>query len=68
VVDFFGHPIEVGDRYFYGSPPTFGRVIVVRVTSIMLETGADKWDKTSTTMNCKSPEKGVCLDKVETDE
>lgn len=67
IVDFFGNLIEIGDRYFYGSPPTFGRVIKLRQTSIMLETGANRWDNTSTTMNCKSPATGVCLDKTPED-
>ena len=61
--DFFGNPIHVLDRYFYGHPPVVGQVIKVRRTSILLETGADSQGR-STTMNCRSPERGICLDKV----
>ena len=54
VVDHFGNLIEVGDRYFYGAPPTTGVVSMVKVSTIELECG----------MKCKSPDKGICLDKI----
>jgi len=65
--DHFGNEIEVGDRYFYGSPCTHGIVIQLRKTSIMLECGAESWRNINRTMNCKSPEKGICIDKAPED-
>lgn len=65
IVDFFGHEIEVGDRYFYGSPPTAGIVILVLRRRIVIDRGANPFTGVNETMNCKSPEKGICIDKVE---
>lgn len=66
--DHFGNEIEVGDRYFYGSPPTHGIVIKIRQMSIVIETGGSRWEpNVNHTMNCKSPDKGVCLDRVPED-
>jgi len=65
--DYFGNEIKLHDRYFYGSPPTAGTVIKVNLMSIVLDIGAKGWAKTNMTMNCKSPEKGVCLDKIPED-
>ncbi len=59
--DHFGNTIEVGDRFFYYE--TVGRVIRIRRTSLMMETGADKYTNVSTSMNVKSPFRGICLDK-----
>ena len=65
--DHFGNAIEVGDRYFYGSPPTHGVVIKLRTSSLMLDIGACRWTGANATMNCKSPEKGICIDRVPAD-
>ena len=65
LVDFLGNEIEVHDVYLYGSPITIGRVIKIRQKSIMIETGYDKWTRGNGTMNCKSPDKGVCLNKAD---
>lgn len=65
--DFFGNPIEVGDRYYYGSPPTRGTVIKLRKTSIVIERGVNTAG-VNLTMNCKSPATGICVDKVPQDQ
>ena len=64
VVDFNDNLIEVGDRYFYGSPPTNGVVIQIKHTSIVIETEVHIYNSDGSTMNCKSPDKGICIDKV----
>ena len=51
LVDFFGRTIAEGDIFLLGNPPRVGRVIRVRRASILLETGADQWDRTSTTIS-----------------
>jgi hypothetical protein len=75
VVDHFGNLIEVGDAYFYGSPPTAGKVVKINRSSIVLEIAVIQeamWKggkveiiqvEPPLTMTCRSPEKGVCLDK-----
>ena len=63
ILDFFGHEIEIGDRYFYGSPPTAGVVVKLKSSSLVLVVGVD-WNGANATMSCKSPEKGICIDKV----
>ncbi len=65
IIDHFGNDIEVGDRYFYGSPPTHGVVLKLRTSSIMIEVGSRLG--VSSTMDCKSPRKGICIDKVPDD-
>ncbi len=62
-VDFFGTPIMVGDRYFYGAPPTPGLVVKVGKTTITLDVGAG-YHGENRTMLARSPDKGVCLDRV----
>lgn len=67
-VDYFGNTIEVGDAYFYGSPPTAGIVVKVNRTSIILEEkhvydGEVINIEPPVLMTCKSPQRGVCLDK-----
>lgn len=71
LVDHFGNIIEIGDAYFYGSPPTAGRVTKISARSIEItshgqvwDDGFAKWVDGETTMKCSSPEKGVCLDKT----
>tara|TARA_R110002094_G_scaffold174597_3_gene155362 strand:- start:151 stop:558 length:408 start_codon:yes stop_codon:yes gene_type:complete len=59
-VDYFGHLVEIGDRFFCGNPCAAGEVIKIMGKSIMLQVDHN------CTMNFKSPEKGVCLDKVPT--
>lgn len=61
--DFNGQVIEVGDRYFTGNPPAAGRVIKVRKTSLLLETGADFLGR-SRMRGVKSPDQGICMDKI----
>lgn len=61
--DYFGNAIEVGDRYYYGSPPTRGTVIKLRKTSILIERGGNTAG-INLTMNCKSPDTGICVDRV----
>jgi len=61
--DHFGNLIEVGDRYFYGSPSHNGTVIKIMGGSIMLDLGPNRIGE-EVNMKCKSPEKGVCLDKI----
>lgn len=68
LVDYFDNLIEVGDAYFYGAPPTAGRVVKINRTSIILEVpafheGEEMQVEPPVLMKCKSPEKGVCLDK-----
>jgi len=68
IVDYFGNLIEIGDAYFYGAPPTAGRVVKINRSSIILEVPCFYGDdeigvETPSLMTCKSPEKGVCLDK-----
>ena len=67
VVDHFGTLIEPGDRYFYGSPPTHGLVVKITGRSLLLDIGMGRWDRVNRTMKCKSPEKGVCIDKTPLD-
>lgn len=59
--DFTGRVVEVGQTFFCGNPPTIGRVIKIRKTSIMLECGADYAGRNQT-MNVRSPDGGVILD------
>ncbi len=72
-VDYFGNIIEVGDAYFYGSPPRAGKVTAVKTSTIELTYFKVQWDHKedrwaqsdeTDTMTCGSPEKGVCLDKT----
>lgn len=63
--------IEIGDAYFYGAPPQLGRVIAIRGSSIEIEYPAKVWNDTKSqwvqgkgTMNCRSPEKGLCIEKT----
>jgi hypothetical protein len=59
--DFFGELIEVGDDYFYGSPPTNGTVKRIVGGTIIVE----YYDNIGeSTMRCASPERGVCLNKI----
>lgn len=64
--DFFGHVIEIGDRYFYGSPTVVGVVCKIKhkTIEIQLEKSPRTTSGDSTIMKCKSPDKGVCLDKI----
>ena len=66
VKDFFGNVIEIGDRYFYGSPDVVGVVCNIKQKTIViqLEKSPRSTYGNSKTMNCKSPDKGVCLDKI----
>jgi hypothetical protein len=57
IVDFHGTEIKIGDRYFYGSPPTIGFVAAIKVKTITINTDYGF-------MNCKSPDKGICIDRV----
>lgn len=59
--DFFGNFIEVGDKYFYGAPTVTGVVCKIRIKSIEIE---EILKGRRTSMNCKSPDKGICLDKI----
>lgn len=61
--DFNGRLIEVGDRFFIGNPPAFGRVIRIRKSSIELEIGSDRQGR-NRTQRAKSPDQGICVDKV----
>lgn len=61
--DYFGHLIEVGDDYFYGHPTQVGRVVAVKIKSITIEYICS-YKGSKTTMNCKSPNKGICLNKI----
>ena len=72
LLDYFENPIAIGDAYFYGSPPTAGIVRKINRTSIVLECPSFHLDKNNeilvdwietSYMTCKSPEKGVCLNK-----
>lgn len=56
--DHFGNLIEVGDKYFYGSPAWHGVVTKITGSSIVLV------NVNLNSMKCKSPEKGVCLEKI----
>lgn len=65
-VDFLNNVIEVGDSYFYGSPPTLGKVLKITGSTIVIEetiTYANGEVKKHP-MKCKSPEKGLCIDKT----
>ncbi len=61
--DFFKQIIEVGDWYFASNPPALGRVIKVRKSSLMMEIGADYLGRNQT-RGVKSPDQGICLDKI----
>jgi hypothetical protein len=63
VLDYFENEIEVGDIFYCGNPCAHGRVIKIRSSSIMLETGAD-YSGVNTTMNVRSPEQGIVLNKI----
>ena len=70
IVDYFGNLIEVGDAYFYGSPPTAGRVTKINTKTIELSYPGKLWDDEEKkwvpgqeVMRCRSPRCGVCLDK-----
>ena len=63
ITDFFDNVIEIGDRYFYGSPDTVGVVTALKHTSIEIEFALEHGQGTRT-MKCRSPNRGVCLDKV----
>lgn len=67
--DFFGNIIEVGDRYFYGSPTVTGVVCKIKVKTIEVELEQSPREVygDSKTIKCNSPNKGVCLDKVPND-
>ena len=67
VRDYLGNLIEVGDAYFYGHPTEIGRVVAVKKTTIVIDLTAfgGKGYGNSSTMNCKSPERGLCLNKLE---
>lgn len=60
--DYFSNLIEIGDRYFYGSPCTTGIVCSVKKTSIEIE--LDHPTRNVNVMKRKSPDKGICLDKI----
>lgn len=61
--DFFGNLIEIGDDYFYGSPTEVGKVVAIKGKAIVIDLMTKTFYR-STQMNCKSPEKGVCLNKI----
>ncbi len=61
--DFNDQFIEVGDRYFTGNPPAFGRVIKVNKTSIVLEIGSDYLGRNQI-QRVSSPDQGICVDKT----
>jgi hypothetical protein len=70
-VDFFGNIIEIGDAYFYGSPPTAGKVTAINTGHIVLtyhtqvfDDDIDDWVDGQRHMKCGSPDTGVCLDKT----
>lgn len=65
-LDYFGNRIERGDRFFYGNPAIFGRVLRITGGTLMLEIGID-YKGQSQTMRVKSPMYGICLDKVPDD-
>lgn len=60
--DFFDNLIEVGDRYFYGSPAIDGVVKKITGKTMVLKIGEDDIE-IGHSMKCASPEKGICLDK-----
>lgn len=65
--DYLGNLIEVGDAYFYGSPTEIGKVIQVKKTTIVIDLsafGGKHYGYKNHQMNCKSPEKGLCLNKL----
>jgi hypothetical protein len=71
--DYFGNLIEVGDAYFYGEPPTAGKITAIKGSTIVLTYYKVVFSEElrqcvpgdeTTTMNCYSPERGVCLDKT----
>ena len=65
IKDFFGNIVKINDRFFYGNnPPHVGRVIKLRKTSLMMEIGWNRYTKANETMNVKSPNLGICLDKI----
>lgn len=63
--DYLNNLIEVGDQYFYGAPPTLGTVVAIKGSTIIIESGiyGDR-DNPPQQMKCKSPEKGLCIDKT----
>lgn len=62
--DHFGNVIEVGDKYFYGGSTVTGVIHAVKRTTIELQLGDEYNDNI---MKCKSPDKGICLDKIPND-
>ena len=75
LVDYFGNLIELGDAYFYGAPPTAGKVVEIHRSYIVLEypKTLQKYEEATHSyvdtetiqkrMKCGSPDRGVCLDK-----
>jgi hypothetical protein len=63
VVDFFGRLVEVGDEFYCGNPPAYGRVIKVRERSIMLDIG-EKCG-VNDTMDLRDPSKGIITSKLD---
>ncbi|MEE8114191.1 MAG: hypothetical protein V3T23_07525 [Nitrososphaerales archaeon] len=61
--DYFGNLIEVGDRFFY-STCAVGTVVNIKVTSIEIEIRRGAHSGSNHIMKCKSPERGICLDKI----
>ncbi len=62
--DHFGNLIEIGDRFFCGNPCVAGTVIKIMGQSIMLDVGVNSYTQANHTMNFKSPNQGICLDKI----
>lgn len=64
-MDCFGNVIEVGDRFFYGIPtPYVGIVTEIKIKTIRMELRQGKFSRKNCMMNCKTPQNGVCLDKI----
>jgi len=64
VVDYFGRELHIGDLFFIGNPPTFGKVIKIRDKSIMLDVGVDRHNANAT-MNVGDPSKGIITSKLD---
>ena len=59
--DYLGNLIEVDDVYFYGSPPTFGKILSIKGSMVVI---GYAMDGEVYTMKCHSPGNGICINKV----
>jgi hypothetical protein len=64
VVDYFGRVVEVGDMFFTGNPPIYGRVIKVREKSLMLDVGV-WYGNVNRTRDSRAPEQGIIVSKLD---